>query len=166
MHQFCPTCGQPLERKNVEGRERLYCKRCSKIKWQNPKPVAWTLLQKDKEYLLVKRAENPDKGEWDIPGGFLEVDESFEEAAVRELKEETNIEASEEGIEFLDTLAFERSGEYVVGNVFYKEVENITGIEASDDAEEARFWSKEEILKTKNEDLRDVCEEVLAKLLD
>jgi len=166
MKQFCSDCGQTLEQKMVENRERLYCPNCSQINWQNPKPVAWTLLQKGKDYLLVKRAEEPDKGQWDIPGGFLEINESFKKAAVRELKEESNIEVDENNIELVDTVSFERGGEHVVGTVFFKEIEGQIDFEASDDAAEARFWSKEEILETKKEEVREICKEVLVKVLN
>lgn len=44
------------------------------------------------ELLLIKRAGHPCRGKWAIPGGFVEMDESLDEAAARELKEETNLE--------------------------------------------------------------------------
>lgn len=51
------------------------------------------------EILLIQRKNEPFQGEWAIPGGFIEMDESLEQAAVRELKEETNIDISEEKLE-------------------------------------------------------------------
>ena len=44
------------------------------------------------ELLLIKRGGHPCRGKWAIPGGFVEMDESLDEAAARELKEETNLE--------------------------------------------------------------------------
>jgi ADP-ribose pyrophosphatase len=50
------------------------------------------LIQKKDEYLIVKRAAEPDKGLWSIPGGLVEVGEKAFEAAIREAKEETNLD--------------------------------------------------------------------------
>ena len=160
MESFCPFCGNSLIRKQVDGRDRLYCEECSRIIWQNPKPVAWLLVRKDEEYLLVKRANEPDRGEWDIPGGFLELDETFEEGAVRELEEETGVQINQEGIEILDTLGFHRGEHHVVGVVFHTEVDEIPDVEAGDDAAEAQFWRLEEF-DDSEEVLRDACKELL-----
>jgi len=62
-----------------------------------PKPsvtvdiVIFTIKDKDLKVLLVKRGIEPFKGKWAIPGGFVHLNESLEEAAERELKEETNV---------------------------------------------------------------------------
>ena len=49
------------------------------------------LIQKEDEYLLIKRAANPDKGLWSVPGGLVEVGECAVDAAVREALEETGL---------------------------------------------------------------------------
>lgn len=57
------------------------------------RPVAAdALIIEGKNVLLVKRGKAPFKGKWAIPGGFLEEDETLEECAVREAKEETNLD--------------------------------------------------------------------------
>ena len=53
--------------------------------------VVFTIINDDLKVLLIKRAVEPFKGEWAIPGGFVRMDESLEEAAKRELQEETNV---------------------------------------------------------------------------
>jgi len=50
------------------------------------------LIRKGDEYLLIKRASEPDKGLWSVPGGMVELGEKIEEAAVREAGEETGLE--------------------------------------------------------------------------
>jgi 8-oxo-dGTP diphosphatase len=54
--------------------------------------VMMSLRQRDLQVLLVKRRSWPYEGMWAIPGGFVNMDESLEEAARRELKEETGVE--------------------------------------------------------------------------
>ncbi|MDF2985078.1 MAG: hydrolase [Eubacterium sp.] len=51
-----------------------------------------TLPEKELRLLMIKRADHPFIGQWALPGGFVKMDESLGEAAIRELKEETNIE--------------------------------------------------------------------------
>lgn len=50
------------------------------------------LSKKMLKLLMVKRGNHPDIGKWALPGGFVNMDESLEEAALRELKEETNVD--------------------------------------------------------------------------
>lgn len=50
------------------------------------------LNEKELKVLLIKRKDHPYIGQWAIPGGFVGIDESLEDAAYRELKEETNVD--------------------------------------------------------------------------
>jgi ADP-ribose pyrophosphatase len=50
------------------------------------------LIRKGEEYLLIKRASEPDKGLWSVPGGVVEIGEKTIEAAIRETKEETGLD--------------------------------------------------------------------------
>jgi ADP-ribose pyrophosphatase YjhB (NUDIX family) len=58
----------------------------------NPKPCVAVIITKDNEILLAQRAIDPAKGKWDLIGGFINVDESAEDAAIRETKEETGLD--------------------------------------------------------------------------
>jgi 8-oxo-dGTP diphosphatase len=49
------------------------------------------LIEKDGKYLLIRRAADPDKGMWSVPGGLVEVGETVKDAAVREAMEETGL---------------------------------------------------------------------------
>jgi ADP-ribose pyrophosphatase YjhB (NUDIX family) len=69
-------------------RERLVCVRCGHIDYENPKIVVGSVVTYGERVLLCKRAIEPRRGHWTLPAGFLEVNESAEEGAVREAWEE------------------------------------------------------------------------------
>ena len=97
--RFCYYCGEKLIEKSFQGRMHRYCQNCDRIHYENPLPAVATLVVNNaNQLLLVKRSVEPAKGEWCLPGGFIETDESIEEAALRELEEETGIKGTIEGL--------------------------------------------------------------------
>ena len=75
-----------------EDRERLACSACGHIVYVNPRLVVTTFPITDAgEIVLIRRGIEPGKGSWAQPGGFLEVDETVNEAAIRETWEETGL---------------------------------------------------------------------------
>jgi putative endonuclease len=98
--RFCPRCGgllKAIERPD-DDRARRACTACGRVDYQNAKPCAGVLAVRDARLLLVRRAIEPYLGYWDIPGGFLEVDELPYEGAVREVEEETGLEVKLTGL--------------------------------------------------------------------
>ena len=59
-----------------------------------PIPAVAAVLIHDDKVLLVCRGQEPNKGRWGFPGGKIEVGETIEEAALRELEEETGVRAN------------------------------------------------------------------------
>ena len=90
-YKFCPTCAAKLVRKVIDRRSLLACPKCSFVFWNNPKPVVSVILDKEGKILFVKRAKKPLKGYWCLPGGYIDYIEMPEAAAIREAKEETNL---------------------------------------------------------------------------
>ncbi|MDI6851854.1 MAG: NUDIX domain-containing protein [bacterium] len=90
--QFCPYCGHKITKSRENGRERYYCAHCKLFIYKNPVPVVVVVVFNDVgEVLLVKRKEEPEKGKWALPSGFVEINEAPYETASRELYEETGI---------------------------------------------------------------------------
>lgn len=90
--RFCGHCGVPLERQRHEERLREVCPACGTVFYRNPLPVAAAVvLDPARRVLLVRRRNEPHRGAWCLPTGFAELDESIEEAALRELAEETGL---------------------------------------------------------------------------
>ena len=88
---YCSTCGKENNFGYIDGSNRYHCKSGDSIHYQNPKPTATLILPKDDTILFVRRAYEPEKGSWSLPGGFLELGETLEQGAKRELKEETGL---------------------------------------------------------------------------
>ena len=90
---YCLQCGGSLVEQLPpdDDRFRLVCPLCGHIAYSNPKVVVGSLPVVDGKVLLLRRGIEPSYGMWTYPGGFLEMDESAEEGASREAREELNI---------------------------------------------------------------------------
>ena len=90
---FCNKCASPLTFKKVEGDNlpRYVCDSCGKIHYENPRIITGCLPIWEDKILLCKRAIEPRFGLWNVPAGFLEMNETVEAGAVREVLEEANI---------------------------------------------------------------------------
>ena len=91
---YCSRCGTELTFGEIEGedRQRLGCPSCGHIAYVNPRLVVTTIpVTDDGRIVLLRRGIEPGRGLWAQPGGFLEVDETVTEAAVRETLEETGL---------------------------------------------------------------------------
>ena len=94
MLHHCTKCGGPLVMGAVPGEERprLVCHECGHIAYVNPRLVATAIPVTDSgEIILLRRGFEPGRGRWAQPGGFLEVDETPTEGAIRETLEETGL---------------------------------------------------------------------------
>ena len=92
----CPRCAAALEN---DGR-RARCSACGFVAYAHSDPTACALVFDDEgRVLLARRAREPDRGKWDVPGGFIEEDEAPLDALRRELLEETGLDI--EPLEFV-----------------------------------------------------------------
>lgn len=89
---FCPICGAVLRVCHDGQEDRPCCPDCRRFYYSNPVPAACCIVRRhEEEVLFVQRAVEPCKGLWTLPGGFVEVGETTEQAALRELEEETGL---------------------------------------------------------------------------
>tara|TARA_B100000131_G_scaffold18345_2_gene18280 strand:+ start:2208 stop:2708 length:501 start_codon:yes stop_codon:yes gene_type:complete len=137
---YCSTCNTKNNFSTIEGELRYHCPNCKTIHYQNPKPTATLICIKKNEILLVKRAFAPAKGEWSLPGGFIELGETPEDAAKRELKEETNLNG--EVVKLLGHCSHFNS---IFGDILLigmeVEIKNWDNLIPGDDADEAGFFN-------------------------
>ena len=94
---YCYQCGHELELRHIDQREREICPACNWIYYAQLKVGAAVLIERDNQLLLLQRNHEPWKGSWMLPAGYVEVDENPQDAAHREVFEETGliIESSE-----------------------------------------------------------------------
>jgi len=81
---FCVNCGAPLVTKLIEGREHEVCPNDSFVLWRDPKVAAAVVVESEGCIVLGRRAIEPGRGLWCLPGGFVNDDEDPATAAVRE----------------------------------------------------------------------------------
>ena len=144
--EFCSNCGDKNHYGYINGNTRYHCIQCNTIHYENPKPSAALICPRNGEILLVKRAKEPGKGLWGLPGGFVELKESPEIAAVRELKEETQLDG-----QVVDILGTCSQFNTIYGDILLIGIQMMindpTKPQAGDDADEAEFFSPKEMPK-------------------
>jgi ADP-ribose pyrophosphatase YjhB (NUDIX family) len=131
---FCPYCGKPLLMVESGGIQRPTCSSCGFIHFRNPSPTVSLLIVDGKKVLLGKRGGPPGKGTWSLPSGYIEYDDDFLTAAIREAKEETGLDV--ELISIINvvssfvTAKFHFLGVYLVAQVLGGELAAADDLEA------------------------------------
>lgn len=137
--EYCPKCSAIISRKKIEDRLRDYCEQCETVFYDNPLPVVSAVVpNKKREILLVLRDRDPYAGQWCLPSGFVELNESIEKAVKRELREETGIKGKV--LRLIDTHSRYND---VYGDLIWVtfEIDWKSGkVSAGDDARDAKFF--------------------------
>ena len=103
--RFCPACGGRLQARKIGDRERAFCPDCKRIDYKQPKVGAGALIEHNQQLLLLQRVDQPFGLRWNLPAGYVEVDESPVSAVVRELREESGLEV--EVLRLIDVYSYD-----------------------------------------------------------
>jgi ADP-ribose pyrophosphatase YjhB (NUDIX family) len=135
--KFCPRCGTAVLHEERFGRVRPICLQCGWIHFVDPKVAAAVLIEQDGRVLLVRRVNEPFRGLWTLPAGFVNGGEDPAEAAARECLEETGLSVRVTRV--FDIVAgreHPRGADFVI--VYYAEI--IGGEMSPDDDADAVEW--------------------------
>jgi ADP-ribose pyrophosphatase YjhB (NUDIX family) len=141
--KFCPRCGTAVEYKEKFGAVRPVCPACGYIHFQDPKVAAAVLVEEGSRVLLVRRANDPFRGLWTLPAGFVNAGEDPAEAAARECLEETGLIVRVTRV--YDVIAgreHERGADFII--VYLAEV--VSGeMTPADDADAVEWFERENL---------------------
>ena len=140
VFHFCPQCGTPNE---TVGKIPFTCGNCNYACFFGPVAAVGALVTDDENRLLmVRRARDPGKGCWGLPGGFVDRGESIEAALAREVLEETRLIVT--SFKLMVTLPNTYNYRGIVAPVidlFYEcDVENRDQIKLAEDELELYVW--------------------------
>jgi len=142
--RYCPRCRTEMVDKDVYGRVRRVCpnEACRFVQFIDPKVSSAVIAKQDGRVLMVKRAMSPARGSWCFPGGFIEIGETPQQAAIRECKEESGYEVEITGL--VDVYYYE---DYRGSGVLIMYKGEVVGgqAHAGDDAKEVRFFGQNDL---------------------
>lgn len=142
--RYCPRCRAEMVDKNVYGRVRRVCPdpTCRFVQFIDPKVGSAVIVEREGRVLLIKRAMDPGRGSWCLPGGFMEIGETPQETAIRECKEESGFEVEIE--QLVDVFYYE---DYRGSGVLIMFKGQVVGGQADpgDDAQAVGFFGADEL---------------------
>ncbi len=134
---YCPRCGAKVNHEEKFGKVRPVCPSCNFIYFQDPKVASAVLIEKENLVLLVRRVNEPFRGLWTLPAGFVNGGEDPAEAAARECFEETGLTVKIKNV--YDVIAgreHERGADFII--VYCAEI--LSGEMKPDDDADAVEW--------------------------
>ncbi len=141
MFAFCPRDGTKLVLTRIDGRDRPTCPVCNLADFMHVQIGANCVVERDGAVLLVRLNYGPRDGHWSMPGGLVENDETTEEAAIRETKEETGFDVALDGV----LSVWMRPGFPILVVTYRAHIVGGTLQVAPDEASEAAFFPKAEL---------------------
>ena len=144
--KYCPKCGYPDFKDNND--KSKSCNSCGFIYYFNSSAAVVAVIENIKgEILVARRAKDPAKGTLDLPGGFIDMYETAEEAVCREIKEETRLIVK--SIQYLFSIPniypYSNFEVHTVDIFFKCNVDDFSELKAQDDVSELLFISPNEL---------------------
>lgn len=112
--KFCPSCSS--QKITFVNNFKMHCDACDFVLYHNIAAAVAIVFTFQDKILFTVRNVNPDKGKLDLPGGFIDPNETAEEAACREIKEELGLEISSDKLRYITT----SPNDYLYKNVPYR----------------------------------------------
>ena len=137
---YCPRCGAAVTLVERFGHERPVCPQCGWTYFADPKVAAAMVVEQEDRVLLVRRVNEPFRGLWTLPAGFIDAGEDPARAAERECLEETGLTVHATRV--LDIIAgreHPRGADFIIvyqGSVMSGE------LRAADDADQAEWFDR------------------------
>lgn len=140
---FCPRCGTRVDHKELYGKVRPVCPQCGWIHFVDPKVAAAVLIEQDGRVLLVRRVNEPFRGLWTLPAGFINGGEDPAEAAARECLEETGLSVRiNRVLDIISGREHPRGADFII--VYQAEV--LDGqLKPDDDADAVEWFARENL---------------------
>ncbi len=138
--RFCVRCGTVVSTRLVGDKMRKVCPRCGFVHFTDPKVgVGVLVINENGEVLLVRRTMRPEIGRWSLPAGYLDQGEDPKVTAVREVREETGLCVTIDGL--LDV--YHNPPEQEGASIFILYRGHVIGgsLMAGDDADAAAFFN-------------------------
>jgi len=144
--KFCPKCGS--NEFQFQGEKSFLCKQCGFHFFINSAAAVAGLIENEKgELMLTIRAFDPNKGMLDLPGGFVDPLESAEEAIIREIKEELNLNITQ--LEYLTSFpneyVFSGYSVFTTDLAFICKVKGWENMHIKDDISDIQFFTLDNI---------------------
>lgn len=141
--QYCAYCGAPLELRERFGKLRPVCVGCGHTVFFDPKVAVVAFVTQGEQVLLVKRLNEPGRGKWALPAGFVDADEDPQVAVCRETEEETGVRIAADAI--LDVL--HRPDREGLADIIIAYAAHPVGgaLCAGDDADEAAWFAIDQL---------------------
>ena len=140
---YCPRCGARVDHEERFGRIRPVCPECGWIHFVDPKVAAAVLIEKDGRVLLVRRLNEPFRGLWTLPAGFINGGEDPAEAAARECLEDTGLSVRVTSV--LDIISGKEHPRGADFTIIYRAAVIGGELKPDDDADAAEWFPRENL---------------------
>ena len=146
--KFCPSCASTHF--TFPDNRRFFCEDCGFTYYHNIAAAVALVFTFEDKVLFTVRNVDPDKGKWDLPGGFIDPNETAEEAACREIREELGLNLQPSDLKYVTT----SPNNYLYKNVPYRTMDifyecalpsDVINVAAEDEIQELIWVKRSEI---------------------